>query len=224
VAHDQLQHAGAALTRRDPLWPEQLTVAVAIGLSLTLPEQLTVGPTWLLPAVEGLVFAGLLATTPRDAPHERPRRRHMRIALVSLMTAGNAASLLLLAHFGVAAHKPDGRSLLNGGIVLWVTAVLLFALWYWEIDRSGPVERGTLAEGEVDFVFPQMTESRWAPPDWMPQLPDYLYLSLVNAATFGPPEGCFPLTHLAKLMLGLQSLAALTTDTLIVARAVNVLA
>jgi hypothetical protein len=218
-----LRNARRELARHDPLWPEQLTVGVAIALSILLPEQLTVGPTWLLPACEAVLFVGLVATTPRPARSEQPRRRHVRIGLVTLMSAGNAASLFLLAHFGIQAHNPNGHSLLVGGIVLWVTAVLLFALWFWELDRGGPLQRSTNADADPDFVFPQMQGERWAPPDWSPQLPDYLYLSLINATTFGPPEGFFPLSNVAKLMMGLQSVAALATDVLIIARSVNVL-
>jgi hypothetical protein len=218
-----IERALEALTRRDPLWPEQLAVLAAILLSLTLPDELTVGPTWLLPVVEGVLLLGLVATTPRPGAPEPPRRRRLRIGLVSLMTAGNVASLFFLARFGVDVHQVNGHALLAGGIVLWLTAVLLFALWFWEMDRGGPIERDVDPYTGVDFVFPQMQDQRWAPQDWVPRLPDFLYLSLVNAATFGPPEGHFPLTSLAKLMMSLQSLGALATDALIVARAVNLL-
>jgi hypothetical protein len=219
----RLEHARAKFTRLDPLWPEQLAVLAVILLSLGLPDQLTVGPTWLLPAVEGLLFLGLVATTPREGQGEPPRRRRLRIGLVSLMSAGNVASLFLLADFGVKSHHVSGRALLGGGVILWLTAVPLFALWYWEMDRGGPIDRASERRGRIDFVFPEMQDQRWAPRDWLPRMPDFLYLSLVNAATFGPPESHFPVTSAAKLVMSLQSVAALATDTLIVARAVNII-
>jgi hypothetical protein len=218
----QFEHAREEITRRDPLWPEHLAVLTVILLSITLPDQLTVGPTWLLPAVEGVLFAGLVATTPK-AGSEPPRRRQLRIGLVTLMSAANVASLIFLAKFGVDGHHVSGRALLGGGTVLWFTSVILFALWYWEMDRGGPIRRAAGVDARLDFVFPQMQDPRWAPRDWTPGVPDFLYLSLVNAATFGPPESHFPLTSVAKLMLALQSVGALATDTLIVARAVNLL-
>jgi uncharacterized membrane protein len=218
----QLEHAAEELAQRDPLWPEQLAVLAVIVLSFTLPEQLTLGPSWFLPTVEGLLFLGVVATTPRGGRHEPPRRRVVRIGLVSLMSAANVASLFFLARYGVRANV-NAHALLAGAIVLWFTAVLLFGLWYWEMDRGGPIERTAESQDRVDFVFPQMVESQWAPRDWVPRLPDFLYLSFVNAATFGPPESHFPLTHIAKLVLSLQALGALATDTLIVARAVNLL-
>jgi hypothetical protein len=219
TAEHHLQHAGAELRRRDPLWAEQLAVLIAILLTFALPDELSVGPRWALPAAEGVLFVALVASTPRPPTRERARRRGLRIALVTLMSAGNAASLVLLARFGVEAHRPSGRSLLLGGVLLWLTAVLLFALWYWEFDRGGPLQR----DARPDFVFPQMHDERWAPREWHPMLPDYLYLSFINAATFGPPESTFPITHIAQGVIAVQSFAALTTDALIVARAVNLL-
>jgi hypothetical protein len=222
--HSPLAHAREEFVRRDPLWPEHLTVLAVILLSLTLPDDLTVGPPWLLPAVEGLLFLGLVASTPRAGGPEPRRRRKLRIGLVSLMSAGNVASLFFLARFSVSAHRVSGRELIGGGVVLGLIAVIVFALWYWEMDGGGPIRRASEeVDTRVDFVFPQMLDERWAPDGWMPRLPDFLYLSLVNAATFGPPESHFPLTGMAKLMLSLQSLSALATDTLIVARAVNIL-
>jgi hypothetical protein len=218
----QLEHAREALRRRDPLWPEQLAVLTAILLSLALPDQLTAGPPWLLPSVEGVLFLGLVATRPR-AGREPPRRRQLRIGLISLMSAGNVASLVFLAQYGVRTRQVSGHALLGGGVLLWLISVILFALWYWEMDRGGPIQRSAELDTGVDFVFPQMLDPRWAPPDWVPRLPDFLYLSLVNAATFGPPESHFPLTNVAKLVMALQSVGALATDTLIVARAVNIL-
>lgn len=220
----ELEHARRELSRHDPLWPEQLTVLAVILLSLALPDALTVGPRWLLPAAEGVLFVALVSTTPRGRGlREPPRRRQLRIGLVSLMSGANVASLFFLARFGIDAHNVDGHALLGGGALLWLTAVLLFALWYWEMDRGGPLQRAADPTGRVDFVFPQMQDSRWSPAGWAPRLADFLYLSFVNAATFGPPESHLPLTGVAKLMMSLQALGALTTDTLIVARAVNLI-
>jgi uncharacterized membrane protein len=218
----EVRHARNALQRHDPLWPEQLTVMLAIVLTAFVPDELTLGPSWLLPAIESVMLAGLVATTPRHGEGEHPRRRHLRIGLVGLLSAGNAISVFLLARYLVQSHNQNGRSLLLGGIIVWLTAVLLFALWYWELDRGGPVQRGSAEESSPDFMFPEM-QGDWAPPDWAPQLVDYLYLSLVNAATFAPPESHVPITHIAKLVMSLQSLASLATIALVVARAVNIL-
>jgi hypothetical protein len=106
--------------------------------------------------------------------------------------------------------------------VLWVTNVLLFGLWYWELDRGGPLARMATPDAMPDFLFPQMTEPRHSPAGWMPGLIDYLYLSFTNATAFSPTD-TMPLSSIAKVLMTAQSLASLLTIGLIVARAVNIL-
>jgi hypothetical protein len=57
---------------------------------------------------------------------------------------------------------------------------------------------------------------------WRPHFLDYLYVSLTNATAFSPTDA-MPLTHLAKVLMGLQSLASLLTIALVAGRAVNIL-
>jgi hypothetical protein len=101
--------------------------------------------------------------------------------------------------------------------------VLLFALWYWQLDRGGPLARATQTETLPDFLFPQMTEPEYAPLDWKPGLVDYLYTSFTNATAFSPTD-TMPLTATAKWLMSAQALTALATIGLVVARAVNILA
>jgi hypothetical protein len=116
----------------------------------------------------------------------------------------------------------NGRALILAGAGLWLTNVLLFGLWYWELDRGGPLGAGTGSDSPPDFLFPQMTDERFSPPDWRPELLDYLYLSLTNAAAFSPTD-TMPLTRKAKALMALQAMVALVTVALVVSRAVNVL-
>jgi hypothetical protein len=211
-----------ALTRRDPFWAPQVIVACAILLDLSLPEKLTVGPTWLLPSVEGLLLAALILVSPHAGMRHSPVRRAVGIGLIALVSAVNIASLVLLCHYLLHGGRVGGRSLILSGIVLWVTNVLLFGLWYWELDRGGPMDRALGTDAHPDFLFPQMAEPRWAPPHWMPGLIDYLYTSLTNATAFSPTD-TMPLTPAAKWLMSAQSLAALVTVGLVVARAVNIL-
>jgi len=213
---------GERVARRDPFWPAQLTVLVAIGLYLSLPEKLTLGPTWLLPSAEGLLFVGLVVAMPNPAMQYSPARRHFAIALIGLVSLANLVSLFLLVHYLLKGGKAGGHPLILSGVILWVTNVLTFALWYWELDRGGPVARALGMKAEVDFLFPQMSDPKWAPADWMPNFVDYLYTSLTNATAFSPTD-TMPLTQQAKILMGVQSLAALATIGLVVARAVNIL-
>jgi uncharacterized membrane protein len=210
--------ARAALERRDPLWPGQLALLAAIALGLALPPELTVGPPWALPACEGAVLVAVVGMTPRPATREHPRLRALRVALVGLVSAINVIALLLLTRSLSASGAHNGRSLLVAGAVLWLTAVLLFAIWFWEFDGDGPIGRAHGGGAPPDFQFPQMDRDGWR--HWRPQFGDYLYLSLTNASTFGPAE-TVPLTTQAKLLMGIQTLASLTTTTIVLAYAIN---
>ena len=212
----------ARLEQGDPFWPAQLTVAAAIALNLTLADRVTVGPTWLLPSVEGALLVALVIIAPsRAASHTRQIRR-FALGVIGLVSLANVVSLGLLVHYLVNGGKAGGHALILSGVVLWGTNVLLFSVWYWEMDRGGPVVRFLNPKALPDFQFPQMENPGLAPPGWRPGFLDYLYVSLTNATAFSPTD-TMPLTQTAKLVMGVQSVAALVTVGLVVARAVNIL-
>ncbi|MEA2124306.1 MAG: hypothetical protein QOI80_1088 [Solirubrobacteraceae bacterium] len=215
-----LQGLRGGLERRDPFWPAQLAVLCAIALGVALPSHLTIGTPWLVPAVEAVLLVGLVLTTPAPPTEHDQRRRFLRIGLVGVVSAVNVISLFVLAQALLENSKVSGRTLLEGGVILWLTAVLLFAVWFWELDRGGPVRRLLDDERLPDFLFPTMYEEDWTPEDWRPQLVDYLYLSLVNASGFSPAE-TIPLTRTAKVLMSVQTLASLTTLAVTLAYAVG---
>ena len=210
------------LDRRDPFWGPQLVIAVAIALDFALPKRLAIGPVWLLPGVETLALIGLIAASPLPWVRHSARRRRVAIALVGLVTAVNAASLELLCHEILHKRVDNGPELVFSGVLLWATNVLLFGLWFWLIDRGGPEARAADPQALPDFLFPQMTDPRFAPAGWYPNLIDYLYVSFTNATAFSPTD-TMPLTRNAKLLMSAQSLTALVTVGVVVARAVNIL-
>ncbi len=212
----------ARIERGDPYWPAQLAVAVAIGLNFTLADRVTIGPTWLLPSVEAFLLVVLVAGAPTRAARHNPARRRLALAVSGLVSATNLVSLALLVHYLVEGGHAQGRALIQSGVVLWATNILLFSVWYWELDRGGPVGRFLAVEPWPDLQFPQMENPKLAPAGWRPGYVDYLYLSLTNATAFSPTD-VMPLTHTAKVVMGTQSIAALITVGLIVARAVNIL-
>ena len=206
-----------------PIYGPALVAAAAIGLDVALPNKLTIGPRWLLPTLEGLLLLALVIASPRPQVRHSPARRRLAITLIAIISATNVGSLAVLCHLLVTGGKEDGKSLIFAGVVLWGTNVLLFSLWYWELDSGGPLMRMRKRHRQPDFLFVQMSSPEWAPKGWIPGLIDYLYLSLTNATAFSPTD-TMPLTPTAKWLMGGQSLVALVTVGLVVARAVNILA
>src|SRR5581483_3819436 len=110
------------------------------------------------------------------------------------------------------------------GIALWATNVLVFALWFYEIDRGGPIARTLGERFYPDFLFMQMTDDgkRNVPENWKPGLSDYLYLSFTNSTAFSPTD-TMPLTASAKWLMSLQATVSLVIVILVVSRAVGII-
>lgn len=200
----------------------QVTVLAAIGLQIGLSKRLTVGPSWLMPALEGVLLIGLSMATPRQLEHEHRARRAIAIALTAIVSAANVYSLVGLTDLLLHHQIYNGRTLIVSGMLIWLTNFLIFALWYWEIDRGGPGRRAAGHDGPPDFLFPQMSDDRIEPRYWRPQFIDYLYVSLTNAMAFSPTD-TMPLTPISKGIMGIQSVVSLVTIGLVVSRAVNIL-
>jgi hypothetical protein len=215
------QGQAAALARRDPFWPAQVTVLAAILLSLDLPSTLTIRPVWLIPAIEGVLLLGLVASTPR-AGQRRPMRRHVALVLIGLVSATNLLNLTLLVHHLLSSHGTQPRPLVLAGVEIWITNVLLFTVWYWELDRGGPLARKLETLRAPDFLFPQMTDRHLGGIDWRAGYVDYFYTSFTNASAFSPTD-TMPLSPTAKMLMLVQSLASLVTIGMVLARAVNIL-
>lgn len=210
-------------------WPAMLCVLGAILLQVLLPEKVTVGPTWLLPSLEGALLVGLALGTWRGSVDEdHPVRRRVAIGLIAFVNAANAASLYLLAHQLLHRHVANGRALILSGIAIWLTNVLIFSLWYWQLDRGGPAKRArgidpTTPEGHPDWIFPEMdTGKEYNPPNWMPGFLDYLALAFTTAAAFSPTDA-MPNSQRAKALMATQGLISLVTLGLIISRAVGIL-
>jgi len=225
---DEARREGAEWGQRaqsEPRWPGSLAVAAAIALYFALPDKLIagLGPRWLVPALEGLLGAALLIANPRLSRESR-RLRPVAIVLIALVNLANVVSLGELVHELLvnARHAPGGRDLIYASVPIWITNVLVFALWYWELDRGGPVSRLEAHRRQPDFLFPQMTAPDSTRPEWSPAFIDYLYTSFTNATAFSPTD-TMPLTPWAKMLMMVQSLASLLTVSLVISRAVNIL-
>ncbi len=208
--------------RGESIWPAQAAIVVAIAFQVILPERLTPGPRWLLPALEAALLIAFALATPRQLEREHRTRRATAVFLTAVVSGANVVSLVFLSRDLLRHGTPNSRQLIAAGALIWLTNVIIFGLWYWEADRGGPGRRAAGHDGPPDFLFPQMSDDRIQPADWQPGFVDYLYVSLTNAAAFSPTD-TMPLSKTAKSLMGLQSIVSLVTIGLVVARAVNIL-
>ncbi len=203
--------------------PVAAVVVVAIGLQLVLPNHLSIRPVWLLPTLEGGLLIGLTAANPRRINHTSRALRAASLVLIALTSLANAWSSGQLVKGLINGTEGEAAGpLLGNGAAIYLTNIIVFALWYWEWDRGGPVARAQGGRPYPDLMFPQMVNLTLAPPDWRPTFLDYLYLSFTNATAFSPTD-VMPLSRWAKMLMLLQSAVALITVALVIARAVNIL-
>jgi uncharacterized membrane protein len=198
-------------------------ITLIIGAQLAEPQRLTLHPHWLLPALEGVFLAVLVASNPARINRESVPLRVSSLALAAIASLANVWSLILLIQGLITGS--EGRAagpLLFVAAAIWGTNVVVFALWYWEFDRGGPVARAHAHQPNPDFLFPQMQTPELVSNDWEPTFFDYVYVSYTNATAFSPTD-TMPLSRWAKLLMLMQSAISLATMALVVARAVNIL-
>jgi hypothetical protein len=227
LAELKLPPAWRRQTDGESRWQVALCTAAAIGLQVAVPGRLMlVHPAWILPAVQGLLLVVLFAVNPHRINRESRVLRYLALTLAALLSVGNGWSVGALAVGLVRGGQSwtPGQLLITGAAI-WLANVFVFALWYWEFDRGGPVARALASKPYPDFLFPQMTfspDQRLAPPDWEPTFADYLYMAFTNASAFSPTD-VMPLSRWAKMAMTAQSVLSLVTVALVVARAVNIL-
>jgi len=203
---------------REPRWPAWVAMFAA-GLSyLALPERLSVGPDWLLLVVVAILEVPLVFSYRRGL---YDLARTLTFVANGVITFSLVASLGFLI-YGLPRHLESPEEMLRSAVTLWVSNILVFALWYWKLDAGGPLGRDT-ARGHIDssFLFPQMLDSE-CDPEWSPQFMDYLFLAFNTSTAFSPTDTA-ALSRWAKIGMMLQSLISLTIVVLLAARAVNVL-
>ncbi len=203
-------------------WPAALSIVAAIVLYVTLPDNLVLGPRWLFPVFEGAILIPLTIARPHRHPGESGRSRMAAIGLIAFANIANVVSLALLLHLLLTGAHITGKALVFSAIEIYLTNVIIFGLWYWELDAGGPAARLAARSPFPDFLFPQMNLKDKSPPGWRATFFDYLYVSLTNATAFSPTD-TMPLTRKAKALMGAQGLASLLTVALVAGRAVNIL-
>jgi hypothetical protein len=229
---------GVEALGESPLWPTAAIITSAI-LYADLPTRFIAGHAsgafsvvrYVIPALTALVLLALLATLPSGKIvrslgwHEHTlnvTRRWLSIALIGVVSAANGASIIWLVHLLVNGAHANAPTLLRAAVHMWVVNVLLFGLWFWQLDGGGPQARPFCHPADRDFLFPQQTDATLSEHGWSPKFLDYLYVSFTNAAAFSPTD-TLPLSRWAKMLMLVEAAISLTLAVMVVARAVNIL-
>lgn len=216
----------------EPRWHASIAVLAALALYITLPPKLTIGPGWAAPALVLLILIPLLVIAPRQ--QYAMRTRVLGIALIAIVNFFNLTSVLLLVASFFHPDKASNHSaaiVLRNGAQIWVTNILVFSLWFWELDSGGPDARArsdaAVKFNTADFLFPQMQMALAGgntlpciDPRWKPRFLDYLYVAFTNSTAFSPTD-TMPLTHWAKFLMTVEALISLVTVAIVVSRAVG---
>jgi hypothetical protein len=196
---------------------------VAIALQLSLPDRFVFGSRYLLVIAELLLLIALTFTTPKERIFRSLGRRINVFLLIAMTGIANSYALIEVARRLLETGRiSNGKALILTAVNIYLTNIIIFGLWYWEMDGGGPGERAKIAKYEHDFLFPQNQTVEYCHPDWQPTFIDYLYVSSTNGMAFSPTD-TMPLSRRAKLLMLLQATISLVTVALVAARAVNIL-
>jgi hypothetical protein len=205
------------------LWTAQAALAIAMVLQIVIwliNRQLTYGPHNLIVATEAAlaIVIGLSATSRHK--FNSGIYRTISFLLLGLISLANISSFFLVIKLLINGGLVSGKQLIVAAIAIFVTNIIVFALWYWEIDSPGLTgHRWSRHDKDFQFTQHELTEDF---PDWQPTFTDYLYLSVTNAINFAPAD-TKPLTAQAKGLMGVQALVSVFTLALLLARSVNIL-
>jgi hypothetical protein len=199
-------------------------VLAVCAIYLALPRSLVVGPTWLLPTI---IVVLLVPTMVSHRVGKQSLNRILGLIINAIITLALIGSVILLLRT-LPSHRASALILLRSGALLWLTNVIVFALWYWRLDGGGPTARHKQKKfGSTSFVFPQMQiphdeRAEFACAQWRPHFIDYLFLAFTQSSTFGPTDAPL-LARWAKVLTMIQILISLAIVILLIARAIGVL-
>jgi hypothetical protein len=199
-------------------WPGAIALLAIGALYLAVSELFTVGPVWLPLA---LVAALLVLTAISRLRGRHGVARALVLGAIALLTFFIASSAVFLVT-RLVRGQAAALDLLRDAALIWVGNVVVFALWYWELDAGGPVARHKTRCPSTDFLFPQMTRDDPRSAAWLPSFVDYLFLAF-NTSTALSPTDTMVLTHRAKLLMMAQALISLMVIAVLAARAINTL-
>ena len=214
-----------AAERGEHWWPVALAIIVVAGLHVILPARYRVQPAWVVPAVLLGLLAVLIAADPGRIDRQKTWLRVVTEIVIAFITLANLfAALRLVVDIltNNSLYKSNPGGLLAVGGVIWVTNVVAFGLWYWDLDRGGAAARAHHPDRNPAFVFPEMQHTEYVAAAWVPRFIDYLSLAFWTAMAFSPTD-ISAIKPWAKLLMMLEAAGSLALAALVIARAINIL-
>lgn len=216
--------SGQHIDKPEPRGQAVLAILAIGAIYLALPRNLVVGPIWLLPT---LIVVLLVPTMMSHRVGKQSLNRTLGFVINGITTVALIGSVFLLVRT-LPAHREPPLLLLRSAGLLWLTNVIVFALWYWRLDGGGPTLRQKQKKfGSTSFLFPQMQiphdeRMEFQCARWRPLFIDYLFVALTQSSTFGPTDAPL-LARWAKVLAMIQILISLTIVVLLISQAVGVL-
>ena len=196
---------------------ENLTVGQLTPNEQLMPHRLLYN-LWL-----GIICLGLLATAILWTLNNSRRLRVVIFLLNGVFTVQLLVATVLIVVRLLQSTKVEVATLLVDGLVIFVTNILIFSLWYWYIDSSSTRFLEMKIDRSWDFLFPQRQAAYPGYENWQPRFWDYVFLAYTTSVAFSPTD-TLPLSRSAKLLTMTQSIIALIAITAVVGTAINILA
>jgi hypothetical protein len=204
---------------------QTIAAVLAVGaIYLALPRNVVVGPIWLLPT---LIVVLLVPTVVSHRVGKQSLNRLLGFIINGITTLALIGSVILLVR-ALPSHRGTPLQLLRSGGLLWLTNVIVFALWYWRLDGGGPTLRHKQNKfGSTSFLFPQMQvphdeRAQFECTRWRPRFIDYLFVAFTQSSTFGPTDAPL-LARWAKVLAMIQIFISLGIVVLLISGAVGAL-
>lgn len=216
--------AQSSYRRGEPRWPMALAVLGAGTLQALLPKEVRVfDAPWVIPAVIAALLASLILVQPGRLVRQSVGTRVLTELLIGDIALSNGAAVVKLVNAIVFTSQFNNAGILLGsGVALWLTNVIAFALWYWDLDRGGAAARAGDSTIPPAFVFPEMANPDFAQDGWYPWFVDYFQLAFGTGTAFSPTD-VSPVKHWSKTMMMVEEAICLVIAVLVVARAVNIM-
>lgn len=209
---------------RSELWLVQIVLVFAILLQFfawNVSAELSSGPNGLIMITEFTLLAVISLTADRRHLLTNSLYRNLSFILLGIVTLANITSFYSVTKLLLAGGQVySGKDLIVSALAIFLTNIIVFSLWYWEIDSPGLTGHKWTKHNRY-FQFDQQSMTKDF-PNWQPSYVDYLYESVTNAINFAPGSAR-PITPWAKLLMGTQALLSAFTLALIIARSINLL-